>query len=60
MYKLAETIPALTTPPIVSACEYTALTLVNELVKGMLSVGPWLSPDNGSSGVIHPSSAPGH
>lgn len=30
-------------------------TLMDELVEGMLSIGPRFTPHNGSSGVVHPS-----
>lgn len=30
-------------------------TLVNELVEGVLSIGSWFSPNDGSSVVIHTS-----
>ena len=28
-------------------------TLVDELVEGMLSIGPWLPPHNGSGVIVH-------
>jgi len=56
------------TPPIVhvhiTTCQFVhwelALTLMNELVEGMLAVSTGLSPHNRSSGVVHTSPLAGH
>ena len=37
-----------------------SLTLVNELVEGVLAIGARLAPDDGSCGVVDPLSTAGH